>query len=106
MVEEPKLVRVTQPTKLVLSLFRDADQELWGLYICRETGLKPGTLYPILDRLSRIGILESRWEEDDLRSGPRRKLYHLRGGSREYVNSLLDREPSTVKRNQTHEVFA
>src|SRR5260370_894997 len=35
-----------------------------GYAIARDTGLKSGTLYPILIRLADRGLMEARWEEE------------------------------------------
>jgi DNA-binding PadR family transcriptional regulator len=34
-----------------------------GYGIARDTGLKSGSLYPILIRLAERGLVEARWEE-------------------------------------------
>jgi PadR family transcriptional regulator PadR len=49
----------------------------YGYDIAPETGLAPGTLYPILGRLTDRGLLESQWEEDPPTGRPRRHLYRL-----------------------------
>ena len=55
-----------------------------GYDLSGETGLKSGTLYPILMRLERLGWLEARWEEEPAPGKPRRHLYRLTGlGNRE-----------------------
>ena len=48
-----------------------------GYDLAIETGLKSGTLYPILVRLSDRGVVEARWEEGDPAGRPRRHLYRL-----------------------------
>ena len=48
-----------------------------GYDIARETGLKSGTLYPILMRLEGAGWLEARWEDEPAPGKPRRHLYRL-----------------------------
>jgi PadR family transcriptional regulator, regulatory protein PadR len=48
-----------------------------GYDLARETGLKSGTLYPILIRLADRGLLESRWEDEQPAGRPRRHLYRL-----------------------------
>ena len=48
-----------------------------GYAIAKETGLKSGTLYPILIRLSDSGLIEARWEEEHPAGRPRRHLYQL-----------------------------
>ena len=37
---------------------------LHGYAIARDTGLKSGTLYPILIRLADRGLMEARWEDE------------------------------------------
>jgi DNA-binding PadR family transcriptional regulator len=49
----------------------------YGYDLSRETGLKSGTLYPILMRLEGHGWLEARWEEEPVPGKPRRHLYRL-----------------------------
>ncbi|WP_288935545.1 helix-turn-helix transcriptional regulator [uncultured Sphingomonas sp.] len=48
-----------------------------GADIARSTGLKTGTLYPILMRLEEAGWLRSEWEAGDPveMKRPRRRLY-------------------------------
>lgn len=48
-----------------------------GYDLSKETGLKSGTLYPILMRLSAQGWLETRWEDSETPGRPRRHLYRL-----------------------------
>jgi PadR family transcriptional regulator PadR len=48
-----------------------------GYDLARETGLKSGTLYPILVRLADRGVVEARWEDDQPAGRPRRHLYRL-----------------------------
>jgi PadR family transcriptional regulator, regulatory protein PadR len=48
-----------------------------GYDIAKETGLKSGTLYPILIRLADRGLVEARWEAEQPAGRPRRHLYRL-----------------------------
>jgi PadR family transcriptional regulator PadR len=48
-----------------------------GYDLARETGLKSGTLYPILIRLADRELVEACWEEGDPAGRPRRHLYRL-----------------------------
>ena len=48
-----------------------------GYAIARGTGLKSGTLYPILVRLADRGLMEACWEEEPPTGRPRRHLYRL-----------------------------
>jgi len=57
-----KIPRISPETLLVLERFveRPADW-LYGYELSRLTGLKSGTLYPILMRLERYSLLEAAW---------------------------------------------
>ena len=48
-----------------------------GYAVAKDTGLKSGTLYPILIRLADSGLIEASWEEEQPAGRPRRHLYHL-----------------------------
>src|SRR5690349_20354330 len=48
-----------------------------GYDIAKETGLRSGTLYPILIRLADRGLVESCWEDEQPAGRPRRHLYRL-----------------------------
>ncbi len=56
-----------------------ADPAGWrhGYGIAKDTGLKSGTLYPILIRLADRGLVEACWEEGQPAGRPRRHLYRL-----------------------------
>jgi PadR family transcriptional regulator, regulatory protein PadR len=56
-----------------------AEPVMWqhGYDIAQETGLKSGTLYPILIRLADRGWLEACWEDEQPAGRPRRHLYRL-----------------------------
>ena len=45
-----------------------------GSEICRETGLGPAQVYPVLSELERGKMIESRWVGD---SYPRKRVYRL-----------------------------
>ena len=53
--------------------------EAWshGYDLSRSTGLRSGTLYPILIRLTERGWLEARWAEPERAGRPPRHLYRL-----------------------------
>lgn len=70
--------RMTIPAQTVLRIFLDAPAvEHYGLEISKATGMKSGTLYPVLNRLERAGWLESGWEAIDPRvEGRRPRRYY------------------------------
>jgi predicted transcriptional regulator len=69
-------IRVTRRTRRILAAIHTLDQP-WGLTICRETGLGPGTVYPILERLQAAGWIGSRTEASTHPGRPPRTVYHL-----------------------------
>jgi DNA-binding PadR family transcriptional regulator len=56
-----------------------AEPRAWryGLSLAEETGLKSGTLYPLLIRLAEQGFLEAKWQEPDPPGRPPRHAYRL-----------------------------
>lgn len=79
-----KRPRMTQPTRAVLAVLSAAseDDPVFGLRICDDADLGPGTVYPILERLAELGWVESRWETDQPSRRPRRRYYWLTGAGR------------------------
>ena len=64
-----------------------ADPSAWrhGYELGLEVGLRSGSLYPILVRLSDRDLLESRWEADPPAGRPPRHLYRLTATGLEYA---------------------
>jgi PadR family transcriptional regulator PadR len=48
-----------------------------GYGLARATGLKSGTLYPVLVRLADRGLVEACWEDEQPSGRPRRHLYRI-----------------------------
>jgi PadR family transcriptional regulator PadR len=48
-----------------------------GYELCQQTGLKAGSMYPILMRLADRGLLETTWEREVSAGRPPRHLYRL-----------------------------
>jgi DNA-binding PadR family transcriptional regulator len=62
------------------ALFDGPDTELYGLEIVRASGLEPGTIYPILQRLGGGGWVSDRWEDPEFgrtAGRPPRRYYRL-----------------------------
>ena len=57
----------------------EADPASWrhGYLLAKQTGLRSGTLYPILIRLAERGLVEACWEDGQPAGRPRRHLYRL-----------------------------
>jgi PadR family transcriptional regulator, regulatory protein PadR len=71
-------MQISHQAKRVLQAFLDAPtEETHGFAIAKATGLKAGTLYPVLQRLYDEGWLSARWEEiDEHAEGRRRRRYY------------------------------
>ena len=68
-----------------------------GYGIARDTGLKSGTLYPVLIRLADRGLVEARWEDEQPAGRPRRHLYRLTAGGLATAEAALARASSSAR---------
>ena len=66
-----------------------------GYGIAKDTGLKSGTLYPVLIRLADRGLVEARWEDEQPAGRPRRHLYRLTPAGLAAATAALAQAPST-----------
>jgi DNA-binding PadR family transcriptional regulator len=86
----------SRQTQAILATLLGATAE-WhhGYDLSKATGLKSGTLYPILIRLEAQGWLEARWEEALQPGRPQRHLYRLTGLGLKEAPAVLtsSREP-------------
>ncbi len=72
-----KTPRMSPQTVSVLERFAERPSAWhYGYELSRETGLKSGTLYPILMRLAQHGMLETKWVTTD-EGVPPRHTYRL-----------------------------
>jgi len=70
-------LRLSPQTLQVLEAFLEAPKDWkYGYDISRNTGLKSGTLYPILMRLAERRLLEASWETAEAGKPPRH-MYRL-----------------------------
>ncbi len=74
----PRTPNVSAQTRAVLAAFA-VHPEAWryGYDLSRETGIKPGTLYPMLMRLSEHRLLDSEWRPSLTPGRPPRHAYRL-----------------------------
>ena len=83
-----KIPRISPQTLRVLERFIEHPTAWrYGYELSQETGLKSGTLYPILMRLAKFSLLETKWisTEDGV---PPRHTYRLTPKGIELVRSL------------------
>ena len=83
------LGRMTPATADVLEALLGAVDPIWGLRIVKATGRSAGSVYPILERLERLGWTTSQWDDDADRAGPRRRLYSLSGETRASARAVV-----------------
>jgi PadR family transcriptional regulator PadR len=77
-----------QTTTVLFSLAETSTAWRHGYELCQETGLKAGSLYPILMRLADRGWLEAQWETEVPAGRPPRHLYRLTAMGRNQVREL------------------
>jgi DNA-binding PadR family transcriptional regulator len=69
-----------------------ASGHAFGFEILDATGLTSGTVYPTLDRLEELGLLRSRWEDEERahrqKRPPRRYFAVTAAGSRALAAAL------------------
>lgn len=103
-----KPTRMTRTTVEILDVLLSglfAGEDMHGLEVCRQTGLKSGTVYPVLDRLRRAGWVTTWWEDDetwqatsDERWRPRRRYYRLTNEARQPAReAVLAHRPSAPR---------
>ena len=86
-------MRRSPQTALVLAEFLSDEQEWrYGYDISRNTGLKSGTLYPILMRLAEHRMLKTSWETAET-GHPPRHMYKLTKDGLRYAREMV-REPA------------
>ncbi len=79
----------SKQTRQVLRILSEAPDKGWyGYDLCKRTGLKSGTLYPILMRLSDQGYLESEWQESEQPGRPPRHVYRLSASGKALAHAL------------------
>lgn len=85
-------------TRTVLTALVDSGEWRYGYELMQATGVGAGTLYPMLARLARRGLLETRWSDGE-QAGPRRHLYRLTGEGVREARAVTgeDRPPQTLR---------
>jgi PadR family transcriptional regulator, regulatory protein PadR len=107
--DENKDRRITQLRKGILELavmgvlFHERHYGYSLVRVLTESGsisIKEGTIYPILARLDRDGLVRSEWVESD--QGPPRKYYTLTPLGRQAFNELSQEFDLLVSLAQRH----
>jgi DNA-binding PadR family transcriptional regulator len=74
-----------QTAEVLAALAARPSEWRYGYELGLEVGLRSGSLYPILVRLSDRELLESQWEADAPAGRPPRHLYRLTATGLEYA---------------------
>ncbi|MGH7502056.1 MAG: PadR family transcriptional regulator [Longimicrobiales bacterium] len=91
-------MRITFPTATVLTAL--ACGHGYGFEIIDVTGLRAGTVYPILRRLEEDRLVKSSWERvarARLEGRPPRRNYRLTNAGEQAVREVLERYPAIVR---------
>jgi PadR family transcriptional regulator, regulatory protein PadR len=86
-----------QTTAVLLALAQDPTDWYHGYYLCQETGLQAGSIYPILMRLADRGLLETKWESNMPTGRPPRHLYRLTAAGLELATELAAKKAHATK---------
>ena len=74
----PRASNISPQTLSVLELLLESPRSWhYGYALSQRTGLKSGTLYPILVRLAEQGWLDTQWSESEEPGRPPRHTYRL-----------------------------
>ncbi len=77
-----------QTTAVLIALSQAPADWHYGYDLCQQTGLKAGSMYPILMRLADRRLLETMWETEIPVGRPPRHLYRLTESGLELANEL------------------
>lgn len=85
---------LSAPARHVLAIMAGAGAR-WchGYELCREAGIKSGTLYPLLIRLEAQAYLEAEWQEPAEPGRPPRHAYRLTAAGRQLARDNPPPEP-------------
>ena len=93
----------TQTLAVLAALSDQPSQWQHGYALAKQTGLKSGTLYPILIRLADRGLVEACWQDEPAPGRPRRHLYRLTAAGLASATGAL---PSAAERAAEHAAAA
>jgi PadR family transcriptional regulator, regulatory protein PadR len=86
-----------QTRQLLSAMLRQPRTWQYGYEISKQTGLKSGTLYPLLMRLSDQGLLDSQWQDPERPGKPPRHVYKLTSSGLALARAMAP-EKATVRR--------
>ena len=87
-----------QTLSVLAALCNEPSQWRHGYALAKQTGLKSGTLYPILIRLADRGLVEACWQDEPEPGRPRRHLYRVVPDQLAAVAAALAEAPGPAAR--------
>lgn len=90
-----KSIRLTYAAAMVLQALERGDRH--GFDIVEATGVRSGTVYPLLRRLEEAKVVRSRWEPVTIARAsrrPPRKYYELTGAADDLLQAAHARFPA------------
>lgn len=81
--------RVTPVLLAVLQALLNPSLQRHGFAVARHAGYKPGSVYPVLDRLEAAGWVEARWEPSPFEGRPARRVYSFTAHGESEARQLL-----------------
>jgi PadR family transcriptional regulator PadR len=98
--------RSEQTLRVIAALLEQPAAWRHGYDIGKQTDLKSGTLYPILMRLTKQGLLEEAWRESETPGRPPRHVYRLTAAGVTTARELLEHAKARGRRLRTARVPA
>lgn len=89
----PRVKLSAQTLAVLRALVAEPSRWRYGYDLASETGLKSGSLYPILVRLADRELVEARWEEEQPAGRPRRHMYRLTDNGLAAASAALAAQP-------------
>lgn len=88
------------------AMLEDPRASYYGLELADIAGISPGTVYPMLARLEKHGLLESSWERRRPADAnrPRRRLYRLTGLGEKVALQEIDKIAALAKKAKRRSV--
>lgn len=89
-----------QTQELLTAMLRQPHKWQYGYELSKQTGLKSGTLYPLLIRLSDQGLLQSKWQEQERPGKPARHAYKLTANGLAFARTVEKSNASSPARGK------
>ena len=94
------MTKTRAPSESTLSVLSELlKHSQYGYGLMKATGLKSGSLYPILMRLTERGYLTSTWQASPEAGRPPRQIYELTVKGRHYAQESLQKLPPSAQLN-------